>query len=151
MSHIETGLTTLTLTTLAEALRQGDGVAVAQNPCLVLLRQAVALVAKEQQGSVGTTYLDYNLHPQAVNTNLALRIRRKLPRGIGLEIDLETGALTFKGDPWQVDKVFYAGLQQAIVQKYVVLAQVAALRRMHAQVSTQTIEDQVVITGVLHG
>jgi hypothetical protein len=88
---------------------------------------------------------------QQTNINLALHVPRKLPRGIGLQVDLETGALTFMGDAWGHEE-FFTSVQQKIVQNYVVLAHCAALRRMNAQVSTQTLENnEVVITGVLHG
>lgn len=150
MSHIEEGKTTIQLTALAAVIRQGDPAAIAQHPCMALLRQAVALVAKAHDGSIQATYNDYDGWPQNTNINLALHIPGKLPRGIGLVIDPETGALTFKGDPWD-HEVFFAEVQRTIVQNYVVLAHCAALRRMNAQVSTQTLDQQMVITGVFHG
>lgn len=151
MSHIEEATTNLTFQSLATVMRQGDAEATAQHPCMVLLRQAVMLVARAHDGSVRATYNDYDGQEQETNTNLALHIPDKLPRGIGLLVDLETGALTFKGDPWR-HRQFFAEVQQKIVQNYVVLAHCAALRRMGARVSTQMLENQqIVITGVLHG
>lgn len=151
MSHIEEATTTLTFTSLATLMQQGNAEAIAQHPCMALLRQAVTLVARAHSGSVETTYDNYGWQAQPTNTNLALHIPGKLPRGIGLQVDLETGALIFKGDPWK-HRVFFAEVQQKIVQNYVVLAHAAALRRMNAQVSTQILDNQqVVITGVLHG
>ena len=159
MSHIEEGKTTIKLTALATALAQGDTNAAQQHPCMALLRQAVTMVAQARGGEVGTTYADYGYQPQACNTNLALTIPGELPRGIGLVVDLKTGTLTFKGDPWadgghaarQVRRACFEEVQQQIVQHYVVLAHAAALRRMKAQVSTQVVDQQVVITGVFHG
>lgn len=151
MSHIEEGKTNVNLAALATLLTQGNAEAFQQHPCMVLLRQAVTLVAAEHPGAVvGTTYSDFHYRPQATNTNLALTIPDRLPRGIGLEINLVTGELSFKGDPWGSRRLF-AEVQQRILQKYVVLAHAAALRRMSAQVSTQVVEDQIVITGVFHG
>ncbi len=150
MSHIEEGTTTIKLTALAAAIAHGDTAAIQQHPCLALLRQAVTLVAEARHGSVGSTYADYDYRPQTCNTNLALTIPGELPRGIGLVIDTATGALTFKGDPWH-HRACFKEIQQQIVQNYVVLAHAAALRRMRAQVSTQVVEHQVVITGVFHG
>jgi hypothetical protein len=117
---------------------------------MALLRQAVTMVATAHGGTVEATYADYRYQPQSCNTPLALTVSGKLPRGIGLVIDEQTGALTFKGDPWK-HRAFFADVQQAIVQNYIVLAHAAALRRMRAQVSTQVVENQVVITGVFHG
>lgn len=151
MSHIEEATTTLSFQALAPLLQQGDAEALAQHPCMVLLRQAVTLVARAHGGSVTATYDTYAGEPQPTNTNLALQVPGKLPRGIGLVIDAHTGALTFKGDPWG-HRAFFAEVQQQMIQTYVVLAHCAALRRMNAQVSTRTLENhQVVITGVLHG
>ena len=151
MSHIEEATTTLKFTSLAALMRQGDRDAIEQHPCMALLRQAVTLVATAHHGTVGATYDNYSGYKQHTNTNLALHIPGKLPRGIGLVIDQQTGALSFRGDPW-AHEAFFAEVQQKIVQHYVVLAHAAALRRMHAQVSTQVLDDQqVVITGVLHG
>ncbi|HVT99459.1 MAG TPA: hypothetical protein VHE33_18290 [Acidobacteriaceae bacterium] len=151
MSHIEEATTTLKFTSLAALMRQGDREAIEQHPCMALLRQAVTLVATAHHGTVRATYSNYSGDAQHTNTNLALHIPGKLPRGIGLVIDQQTGALSFRGDPW-AHEAFFAEVQQKIVQHYVVLAHAAALRRMHAQVSTQVLDDQqVVITGVLHG
>ena len=150
MSHIEEGKTTLTLTALAAALKQGDAATFAQHPCMALLRQAVALAARTYGGSVTTTYADYSYQPQTTNTNLALTIPDRLPRGIGLVIDEQSGTLTFKGDPWN-HRACFEEVQRQIVQNYVVLAHGAALRRMKAQVSVQIQQEQVVITGVFHG
>jgi hypothetical protein len=151
MSHIEEATTTLTFTSLAALMKQGDAAAIAQHPCMALLRQAVTLVAREYGGSVKATYDTYYGQVRKTNTNLALHVPSTLPRGIGLRINLETGALSFKGDPYAYEE-FFAEVQQKIVQNYVVLAHAAALRRMNAQVSTQVLANQqVVITGVLHG
>lgn len=151
MSHIEEGKTNINLAPLATLLQQGKEEALQQHSCMVLLRQAVTLVATEHQGAVvGATYSDFHYHPQRTNTNLALTIPNRLPRGIGLEISPDTGELVFKGDPWGYQRCF-AEVQQRIIQNYVVLAHAAALRRMKAQVSTQVVENQVVITGVFHG
>ncbi len=151
MSHIEEATTTLKFTALAALMQRGDPDAFEQHPCMALLRQAVTLVATAHGGTVCTTYRDYSGDAQQTNTNLALHVPDKLPRGIGLLIDEHTGALSFKGDPW-AHEAFFAEVQQQMVQHYVVLAHAAALRRMHAQVSTQVLDNQqVVITGVLHG
>ena len=151
MSHIEEATTTLTFTSLATLMQQGNAEAVAQHPCMALLRQAVALVARAYGGTVRATYKGYYGDVQRTNINLALRVPGKLPRGIGLLIDEGTGALSFIGDPYDYES-FFAEMQQKIVQNYVVLAHGAALRRMNAQVSTQVLANQqVVITGVLHG
>jgi len=151
MSHIEEATTTLKFTSLAALMQQGDRDATQQHPCMALLHQAVTLVATAHRGTVRATYDNYYGDAQRTNTNLALHVPGKLPRGIGLFIDEHTGALSFKGDPWD-HEAFFAEVQQRIVQNYVILAHAAALRRMHAQVSTQMLDNQqVVITGVLHG
>ena len=151
MSHIEEATTTLVFKDLAARIKEGDRQALQQHPCLALLRQAVELEARAHGGSVQATYHNYRWRAQPTNTGLALQVPGKLPRGIGLVVDLETGALSFKGDPWD-HEVFFAEVQQKIVQNYIVLAHAAALRRMNAQVSTRILDNQqVVITGVLHG
>lgn len=151
MSHIEEATTTLKFTALAALMQQGDRDAIEKHPCMALLRQAVTLVATAHHGTIRATYNNYYGHAQRTNTNLALHVPDSLPRGIGLFIDHQTGALSFKGDPWD-HEAFFAEVQQQIVQNYVVLAHAAALRRMRAQVSTQVLDNQqIVITGVLHG
>lgn len=152
MSHIEEGRTSLVFTDLAAVIRQGNAETVANHPCTVLLRQAITLVAQAHQGSVRATYDNFRRQPQPTNTGLALHIPTRLPRGIGVLIDEQTGALLFKGDPWEVNRDWYRHLQQEIVQKYTVLAYGAALRRARfQQVQIQQQGDQIVLTGVLHG
>lgn len=152
MSHIEEGRTSLVFTDLATVMRQGNAEAIAHHPCLVLLRQAVTLVAQAHQGVVCSTYDNFRRQPQSTNTGLALHLPTALPRGIGVLIDEQTGALLFKGDPWGIDRHLYQRLQQEIVQKYTVLAYGAALRRARfQQVQIQQHGDQIVLTGVLHG
>lgn len=150
MSHIEEATTKLQFQALATLLCQQDTEALDQHPCLVLLRQAVALVAFAHDGSVTTTYDNYAGQAQPTNLNLALHVPDTLPRGIGLVVNTETGALLFQGDPWDY-RAFFEEVQRTIVQQYVVLAHGAALRRMRAQVSTKQVEGQVVVTGVFHG
>ena len=148
MSHIEEGKTTLKLAALAAVL-QSDPDAAQQHPCLVLLREAVVLAARTHGGELTSSYLTYSGRDRTTNTHLALRIPGTLPRGLGLAIDAQ-GMLVFKGDPYG-HRTTFTQVQQTIVRHYTVLAYAAALRRMRAQVSTQVMEDQVVITGVLHG
>lgn len=150
MSHIEEAQTTLTFASLAAFMQQSNAEAIAQHPCMALLRQAVTLVARAHGGLVKATYNSYYGDILPTNTHLALHVPGKLPRGIGLFIDEHTGALSFKGDPY-AHEAFFVEAQQKIVQNYIVLANCAALRRMNAQVSTQIRDNQVVITGVLHG
>lgn len=148
MSHIEEGKTTIKLTALAAAL-QSDPDAAQQHPCLILLREAVVLAARTHGGERTSSYLTYSGRPQTTNTHLALRIPGTLPRGLGLVIDKQ-GMLTFKGDPYGY-RAMFTQVQHTVVRHYTVLAYAAALRRMRAQVSTQVMEDQVVITGVFYG
>jgi|SRR5579859_2014641 len=157
MSHIEEGKTSVVFADLPALIQRQDLAALAQHPCIVLLRQAVALMAKQYGGEVKPHYYDYNYKEQSANTGLALhipqsveRLRHALPRGIGLVIDCQTGALEFRGDPWYVDPHFYQQMQKGIVQKYTVLAHMAALRQMHYQVTSQEVEGHVNITGVTY-
>jgi hypothetical protein len=155
MSHIEEGKTNLVFNDLPALLRQGDQEVVAQQPCMKLLRQAVLLVGKQYDGEIRPYYYNFSGWEQPVNTGLALhipvlpgkRVGEALPRGIGLVVDEETGALKFFGDPWGVDKHFYQQIQQAIVQKYTALAHMAVLKQMQYQVSTQQLEDHIEIMG----
>ncbi|BCL83631.1 hypothetical protein ccbrp13_60960 [Ktedonobacteria bacterium brp13] len=155
MSHIEEGKTNLVFNELSVLLRQGNQQAVTQHPCMKLLHQAVLLAAKQYDGEVLSSYYDYYGQEQPANTGLALHIPVRpgkpegeaLPRGIGLVVDEQTGALKFFGDPWDVDERFYQQVQQVIVQKYTALAHMAVLRQMNYQVSTQQVEGQITITG----
>ncbi len=61
----------------------------------------------------------------------------------------ETGTLSFKGDPWQVQEAFNL-LQQQIVQTYVSLATMAALRQMGYTAEASQEEQQVVIRGYVY-
>src|SRR3954467_2285543 len=135
MSHIEEATTTLQFTSLAALMQQRDHDAIAKHPCMALLLQAVTLVATAHGGTVRATYSDYDGYAQRTNTDLALHVPGKLPRGIGICIDEHTGSLSFKGDPWG-HRRFFQDMQKHIVQNYLVLAHGAALRRMNAQVST---------------
>lgn len=157
MSHIEEGKTNLVFQDLPALLREGKQEAMRDLPCMKLLQQAVLLVAQQYGGEVRDYYSTYWGSKRPTNTGLALHIPLRpdkpageaLPRGIGLVINEQSGALTFRGDSWEVDKNFYSRIQRAIVQKYTVLAHMAALRQMQYQVSTQEVEEgRVQITGV---
>ena len=157
MSHIEEGKTKLVFADLPSLLEKGDVHALAQHPCLALLRQAVTMVAQQYQGEVKSYYYNYYDEQLRANTGLALHIPmenhevgKAVPLGIGLVIEKKTGSLIFRGDSWDVDKDFYQHLQKLIVQKYTVLAHMAALKQMHYQVSVEEIEGQINITGVTY-
>ncbi len=158
MSHIEEAKTNLVFTDLAALIRQGQAEAVAAHPCLALLRGAVTMVANQYGGEIRPYYYSYRYRRESANTGLALHIPetaerhlpQALPRGIGLDIDVQTGTLCFRGDSWDVDKNFYQHVQQQILQKYMVLAHMAALQQMNYQVSTEVSEGRVMITGVAY-
>lgn len=159
MSHIEEGKTNLVFREFPSLLRNGTQEALAEHPCMKLLHQAVLLVAKKYDGEIRPYYYNFFRQEQPANTGLALHIpvqkgksaREALPRGIGLVVDAETGALTFLGDPWDVDESFYKQIQHAIVQTYTALAHMAVLRQMNYQVSTEQEEGQIAITGGSYG
>lgn len=157
MSHIEEGKTNLVFADLPAIL--GNQEALAHHACIKLMRQAFSLVAKSYGGDVKAFYYNFDQEEQQTNTGLALHIPHNgerprgqaIPRGIGLIIDEKTGTLTFRGDPWLVDKAFYALVQKQIIQKYTALSHAAALRLMGYQVSLQQTEDQkITITGATY-
>lgn len=159
MSHIETGKTRIVFPSdLRSFLQRKDQQALADHPCLKLLAQAVHLVAEEHTGEIHPYYYDFHYHQQSTNTGLALHIplrpdqasRFALPRGLGLVIDQESGALHFRGDPWNVDPGFYQRMQDAIVQNYTALAHMAVLRQMNYQVTSQVEEGRILITGGMY-
>ncbi len=159
MSHIEEGKTNIVFNDLPALLQQRKLEEVAQQPCMKLLQQAVLLIARECGGEIQPYYHTYYGEKQPANTGLALHIPHHsgrpegeaLPRGIGLVVDEQTGALTFRGDPWDVDERFYQQIQHAIVQKYTALAHMAVLKQMQYQVDVQAIENHIAITGGSYG
>ena len=119
-----------------------------QNPNLDLLRQTLEIVAGAHEGGhVEDHILDYGRRRQPISSGLAVFTGRVF-RGIGIEID-EAGMLSFKGDPWQVQEAFNL-LQQQIVQTYVSLATMAALRQMGYTAEASQEEQQVVIRGYVY-
>jgi hypothetical protein len=156
MSHIEEGKTNVAFADLPALLNTPE--ALAQHPCIRLLRQAVDLVAQQYGGEIRPYYYNFSKEEQQANTGLALHIPQRearpygqaLPRGIGLVIDEQTGALRFLGDPWMVDKDFYAVVQKQVVQRYAALSHAAALRQMGYQIALQQAEGQLQITGVAY-
>jgi hypothetical protein len=119
-----------------------------QNPNLDLLRQTLEIVAGAHEGGhVEDHILDYGRRRQPISSGLAVFTGRVF-RGIGIELD-ETGTLSFKGDPWQVQEAFNL-LQQQIVQTYVSLATMAALRQMGYTAEASQEEQQVVIRGYVY-
>lgn len=61
-----------------------------------------------------------------------------------------SGQLVFQGDLWGVDTNFCQDVQRAIVQKYIALATLAALRQMGYQVTSEEEAEtgRILITGV---
>jgi hypothetical protein len=118
-------------------------------PDLGVLRQALELVAGQQQGTVETFYLDYFGKRHEVNSQLAL-FTPQLIRGIGLVVN-DAGELVFEGDPWAVSALFQQ-LQQEIIQTYVSLATLQALQQLGytAQALDGEVAGQVVISGVVY-
>ena len=161
MSHIVQAKSKITYPNVSEFLllfRQGGSSAVAQLPFIALLRQAVMMVAREQEGNVESYYLDYSRHRHATNTGLALHIPQQaskprdqaLERGIGLSIDETTGVLTFIGDPYRVEE-FYGAMQRQIVQTYAALAYSVAMRIENYQhVAVHTVQESLVISGEIY-
>lgn len=119
-----------------------------QNPDLALLRQALEIVAGAHEGGhVEQHILNFSGRQQPVETGLAV-FTGQVHRGIGIEITNE-GMLIFKGDPWRVQEAFNL-LQQQIVQTYVSLATMAALRQMGYTAEASQEEQQVVIRGYVY-
>ena len=119
-----------------------------QNPNLDLLRQTLEIVAGTHEGGrVEDHILDYGRRRQAISSGLAVFTGRVF-RGIGIEIDAQ-GTLSFKGDPWAVQAAFNQ-LQQEIVQTYVSLATMQALRAMGYTAEASQEEQQMVIRGVAY-
>lgn len=119
-----------------------------QYPDLALLRQAAEIVAGAHEGGhVEDHILDYGRRRQAISSGLAV-FTKQVFRGIGIEID-EAGMLSFKGDPWAVHAEF-SRLQQELVQTYVSLATMAALRQMGYSAEASQEEQQMVIRGVAY-
>jgi hypothetical protein len=116
-----------------------------QNPNLALLRQAVELVAQQQEGGrVANHYLTYA--GKRVSTRLAI-FTNVIHRGIGILIK-ESGELTFIGDPFMYETQAEA-VQQQIIQTYVSLATMQALQQMGYVTSAEDGEEgQVILTGV---
>jgi hypothetical protein len=156
MSHIEEGKTNLVFADLPALLDHPE--ALAQHPAMKLMRQAAALVARQYGGEIKPYYCNYWGQEQQANTGLALHIPPRsdktygqaLPRGIGLVVDPQTGALKFRGDPWGVDQHFYAQVQKQMIQKYTALSHAAVLRQMGYQVALQEEANQIQITGVAY-
>jgi hypothetical protein len=153
MSHIEEGKTSLVFHTLLPLLQAAQSVET-QAP-IRLLQQALLLVAKEYGGEIRPYYLTYSGREIPANSGLALHLpvqqdrpqAEALPRGMGLVLDTQSGALTFRADLWGVDASFAQTVQQRIIQRYTALAHVAVLRQMHYSVSTQVQEDRIYING----
>ena len=119
-----------------------------QHPDLILLRQALDIVASAHEGGhVEDHILDFGRRRQAISSGLAVFTGRVF-RGIGIEITSE-GLLSFKGDPWQVREEF-TQLQQEIIQTYVSLATMQALQAMGYTAEANQEEQQVVIRGVAY-
>lgn len=156
MSHIEKAKTTLAFAHLPALL--GNQEALAEDPCMKLLRQACTLVAKQYGGEVKPYYYNIEDEAQPVNTGLAVHIpipmhgerpgEYALPRGIGLVIDEQSGTLTFLGDPWGIDRNFYAQVQKLILQKYTALSHAAVLRHMGYQIALQEEAGQIHVTAM---
>jgi len=118
------------------------------NPNLDLLGEALQIVAGAHEGGrVDDHILNYSRRPQEVNTHLAVYTRR-LQRGIGIELTPE-GAMQFTGDPWMVETEFEQ-IQQEIVQTYISLATMQALKAMGYTVEASQVEQQVIIRGVTY-
>ncbi|GHO50856.1 hypothetical protein [Ktedonospora formicarum] len=158
MSHIVEAKTKIVCPNLPEFLaliRQGDDMTIAELPFILLLRQAVTMVASEYEGELKPYYLDYYQIQHRVNTGLALHIPRQagkqaLDRGLGLSIDEKTGVLTCVGDPYRVEE-FYEAIQRRIIRTYTTLAYMAAMRLEQFQhVSVQALQEGVVISGELY-
>jgi hypothetical protein len=116
-----------------------------QNPDAALLRQALEIVAGAHEGGhVEQHILDFSGRQQPVSTGLAI-FTGQVHRGIGIEITND-GMLIFRGDPWRVQEAFNL-LEQEIVQTYVSLATMAALRQMGYSAEASQEEQQVVIRG----
>lgn len=119
-----------------------------QNPDAALLRQTLEIVAGAHTGGrVDDHILNFGRRRQPISSGLAVFTGRVF-RGIGIEID-ETGALSFKGDPWAVQEEFDQ-LQQEIVQTYVSLATMQALQAMGYTADASQGDAQVVIRGVAY-
>ncbi len=153
MSHIEEGKTSLVFANLLPLINQHEEIH--SHLCIKLLRQALLMVAKEYAGDIRPYYYTFSWQELPANTGLALHIPihpdrtsgEALPRGMGLVLDTQNGALTFRADLWAVDTRFAQRIQQRIIQRYTALAHIAALQQMNYNVSTEFEQESIHITG----
>jgi hypothetical protein len=119
-----------------------------QHPDLVLLHQAFEIVAGAHEGGrVEDHILNFGRRRQPLDSGLAIFTERVF-RGIGIEM-AEEGTLSFKGDPWGVEEEF-THLQHEVIQTYVSLATMAALRQMGYTAEASQEDAQMVIRGVTY-
>jgi hypothetical protein len=138
MSHIVEARTTLKFPVEQPALFQA---------AKALLKEAVGLVAAQhQEGQVTEYYLDWYRH--TIMTELAIRAER-LPRGMAVVVEPQTGELKFVGDFWGCESLSQQ-LQAEIVQTYVILSvsQVLQSQGYLTSASQGEQEGQIVIQGV---
>jgi hypothetical protein len=121
-----------------------------KNPNMVLLRQALELVAQQHVGGyLKDHYLSYYDECQPLASKLAI-FTDVVERGIGVVIKQKTGDLTFIGDPYCYENEAEA-LQRQIIQTYVSLATMQALQTMGYIASAEDGEEgEIVLTGVHH-
>lgn len=120
-----------------------------KNPNRELLTQACQIVTETHEGGeIKEEYLNYGMQPQSTSLQLAI-FTNTLHRGLGIELDRETGNLTFVGDPWRVRETFEQ-VQQQVIQTYVSLAMMKALAEMGYETQAVASEQpqQVVLQGV---
>lgn len=150
MSHIVEANSKITCPNLPEflALSKLGPTAVATLPLIALLRAAMGMVAKEHGGTIKPYYLDYYHERHQVNTGLALHIpqqpnrpySRTLERGLGMQVNEQTGVLTWIGDPYEVEE-FYGQMQRTIVKNYAVLVAQASMNlELYQQITTTQLQ-----------
>ncbi|HZT34656.1 MAG TPA: hypothetical protein VFA15_01960, partial [Nitrososphaera sp.] len=99
---------------------------------------------------------DWRMNTLKVTTGLALIIPGRMKRGIGMNIDPMTGALSFIGDSFSFDKSvepLYEQVKGEIKQTYIALATMQALAEMGYNVQATQDETQqglLVLQGVAY-
>lgn len=115
-----------------------------KNPNIQLLKKAVEQVAKELNATIVNQITDYY---GRVRNDIIIGIKNDVfHRGIGIIV--ENNEVKLIGDFWGVGKAKVEEIEQLLTQSYTALAVQSSLQALGYQVTTQKIQDKIIIKGV---
>jgi len=119
------------------------------SPAFQIMQKAMEVVSQQHNGTLSRTVTDY--YGRQTECDFAV-ITQEVPRGVGIKIDRQTGAVNFVFDPYGGYQATAQAITDEITQSYTAIALIRAMKSLGYKVEEevpQRGQKSVMLVGVM--